>query len=127
MANNLQSIRLSTIVALVTDIILLSIMLLGLSRIRRSGSGTMALGRLLWNQVGHRSNVFLANRRALDSPPYFYSLGCNLARGFRRRGTYANGKLVLSSVPFPLANRLYAQVFICLDLNGIFFFHCRRL
>ena len=56
-AHNLQSIRLSTIVALVTDIILLSIMLIGLSRMRRHGGGTMTLGRLLWNQVGHCSNV----------------------------------------------------------------------
>jgi len=53
---NLESIRLSTIVALVTDIILLSIMLIGLSRMRRHGGGTMALGRLLWNQVGRYSN-----------------------------------------------------------------------
>ncbi|KAF8492448.1 hypothetical protein F5888DRAFT_917715 [Russula emetica] len=47
---DLESIRLSTIVALVTDIVLLSIMLIGLSRMRRHGGGTMALGRLLWNQ-----------------------------------------------------------------------------
>jgi len=47
---DLESIRLSTIVALVTDIILLSIMLIGLSHMRHHGGGTMALGRLLWNQ-----------------------------------------------------------------------------
>ncbi|KAI0275777.1 hypothetical protein BGY98DRAFT_990556, partial [Russula aff. rugulosa BPL654] len=49
-ASNLTSIRLSTIVAFVTDIILLSIMLIGLSRMRHRGSGTMTLGRVLWNQ-----------------------------------------------------------------------------
>ncbi|KAI0275779.1 hypothetical protein BGY98DRAFT_990566, partial [Russula aff. rugulosa BPL654] len=47
---NLESIRLSTIVALVTDIILLTIMVIGLFRMRRHGGGTMALGRLLWSQ-----------------------------------------------------------------------------
>lgn len=50
MVTNLESIRLSTIVALVTDIILLSIMLIGLSRMYRHDGDTMALGRLLWNQ-----------------------------------------------------------------------------
>jgi hypothetical protein len=55
--SNLESIRLSTIVALVTDIILLSIMLIGLFRMRRHGGGALALGRLLWSQVGHCSNA----------------------------------------------------------------------
>jgi hypothetical protein len=54
-ASNLESIRLSTIVALVTDIVLLTIMLIGLARMRRHGGGTMALGRLLWKQVGRCS------------------------------------------------------------------------
>ena len=57
MTSNLESIRLSTIVALVTDIILLSIMLIGLFRMRRHGGGALALGRLLWSQVGHCSNA----------------------------------------------------------------------
>jgi len=47
-----DSIKLSTIVALATDIGLILIMLLGLFRLRRRGGGIMALGRLLWNQVG---------------------------------------------------------------------------
>ena len=46
-----DSVRLSTVVAFVTDIILLLIMLFGLYRLRRDG-GLMALGRLLWSQVG---------------------------------------------------------------------------
>jgi len=46
----MDSIKLSTIVALATDIGLILIMLLGLFRLRRRGGGIMALGRLLWNQ-----------------------------------------------------------------------------
>ena len=72
MAHDLQSIRLSTIVALVTDIILLFIMLIGLSRVRSHGGGTMSLGRLLWNQVWHCKS---ANCRAFDSPVYFNRKG----------------------------------------------------
>lgn len=47
----MDSIKLSTIVALTTDIGLILIMLLGLIRLRRRGGGIMAMGRLLWNQV----------------------------------------------------------------------------
>ncbi|KAH9977430.1 hypothetical protein BJV74DRAFT_154989 [Russula compacta] len=46
----IDGIQLSTIVALVTDVVLLLIMLFGVFRLRRDGCGTMALGRLLWNQ-----------------------------------------------------------------------------
>ena len=49
---HMESIKISTIVALATDIGLILIMLLGLSRLRRCGGGIMALGRHLWNQVG---------------------------------------------------------------------------
>jgi hypothetical protein len=48
---HMESIKISTIVALATDIGLILIMLLGLFRLRRRGGGIMALGRLLWNQV----------------------------------------------------------------------------
>ncbi|KAF8487280.1 hypothetical protein DFH94DRAFT_849691 [Russula ochroleuca] len=48
--DHLDSIKLSTIVPLVTDIILLLIMLFGLSRMRRHGVYTLEMGRLLWNQ-----------------------------------------------------------------------------
>ncbi|KAH9988672.1 hypothetical protein BJV77DRAFT_728642 [Russula vinacea] len=48
--DHLDSIRLSTIVPFVADIILLIIMLFGLSRLRRHAVYTMELGRLLWNQ-----------------------------------------------------------------------------
>lgn len=46
--HDVQSIKLSTTFALITDIVLFSIMLIGLARLRRHGM--MALGRLLWNQ-----------------------------------------------------------------------------
>ncbi|KAH9977433.1 hypothetical protein BJV74DRAFT_953545 [Russula compacta] len=46
----IEGIQLSTIAALVTDVVLLLIMLFGVFRLRRDGGGTMALGRLLWNQ-----------------------------------------------------------------------------
>ncbi|KAI0287760.1 hypothetical protein BC826DRAFT_738520 [Russula brevipes] len=45
----IESIRLSAIVALVTDVILFLIMLRGLMLLRRRG-GTLAVGRLLWKQ-----------------------------------------------------------------------------
>ncbi|KAH9977427.1 hypothetical protein BJV74DRAFT_888483 [Russula compacta] len=45
-----DGIQLSTIVALVTDVVLLLIMLFGVFRLRRHGGGTTALGQLLWNQ-----------------------------------------------------------------------------
>lgn len=41
-------------VILVTDIILLSTMLVGLLRMRRRCGDTFALGRLLWTQVRYR-------------------------------------------------------------------------
>jgi len=47
----IAGIRLSTLVMLVTDMVLLLIMLLGLFRLHRDAGGSMALGRLLWNQV----------------------------------------------------------------------------
>lgn len=47
----MESIKISTIVALGTDAGLILIMLLGLFHLRRRGGGPMALGHLLWNQV----------------------------------------------------------------------------
>jgi hypothetical protein len=41
------------IVAFVTDILLLIIMLVGLFRLGCHTQGSLATGRLLWNQVGH--------------------------------------------------------------------------
>jgi len=46
----IKCIALGNIAALVTDIVLILIMLLGLFRMRRDAGGSMALGRLLWNQ-----------------------------------------------------------------------------
>ncbi|KAH9992897.1 hypothetical protein BJV77DRAFT_408306 [Russula vinacea] len=47
---NIRSNKLTMIVILVTDIILLSTMLVGLLRMRRRCGDTFALGRLLWTQ-----------------------------------------------------------------------------
>jgi len=47
---HMESIKISTIVALGTDTGLILVMLLGLFHLRRRGGGTMALGHLLWNQ-----------------------------------------------------------------------------
>jgi hypothetical protein len=66
----LDSIRLSTIVAFAADTTLLLIMLFGLYRLRRHRGGLMALGSLLWNQVGA-----FPNYHALDSPAYFLRKG----------------------------------------------------
>jgi hypothetical protein len=49
---HMESIKISATVALGTDTGLILIMFLGLFHLRRHGGGTMALGHLLWNQVG---------------------------------------------------------------------------
>lgn len=46
------TVNLSFIFVFITDIVLLSIMLAGLLRLRRHGGGTFGLARLLWKQVG---------------------------------------------------------------------------
>ncbi len=51
MVLNIESNKLTMIGILVTDIILLSTMLVGLLRLRRGGGGKFELGRLLWKQV----------------------------------------------------------------------------
>lgn len=48
---NIESNQITVIIILVTDIILLSTMLVGLLRLRRGGGGKFELGRLLWKQV----------------------------------------------------------------------------
>ena len=49
---NIQSCKSSLIVLLGADVVLLLIMLAGLLRLRRHGGGSLAIGRLLWKQVG---------------------------------------------------------------------------
>jgi len=46
---NTERSKLNIIVSLITDVILL---LIGLLRLRREGSGRFSIGLLLWNQVG---------------------------------------------------------------------------
>ena len=48
---NIRSNKLTMVVILITDIILLSTMLVGLLRMHRRCGDTFALGRLLWTQV----------------------------------------------------------------------------
>lgn len=57
MVLNIESIKLNLILTLFTDTALLLIMLIGLLRLRREGSGMLDLGRLLWKQV--RGDAFL--------------------------------------------------------------------
>ena len=57
MVLNIESIKLNLILTLFTDTALLLIMLIGLLRLRREGSGMLDLGRLLWKQV--RGGAFL--------------------------------------------------------------------
>jgi len=47
---NSESSKLYVVILAVTDIILLLIVLVGLLRLRRDGSGTFGIGRLLWKQ-----------------------------------------------------------------------------
>ena len=49
---NVETSKLSLSSLFATDMILLLIMLAGLLRLRRSGAGTLDLGRLLLKQVG---------------------------------------------------------------------------
>ena len=46
-----STLNLNSDFALVTDIVLLLIMLVGLLRLRRHGGGSFSLGQLLWKQV----------------------------------------------------------------------------
>ena len=48
---NIEKCKTSLIVLFSADTILLLIMLAGLLRLRRRGTGTLDLGRLLWKQV----------------------------------------------------------------------------
>ena len=48
---NFDSTKYSIIGSLFSDLALLLIMLVGLLRMRREGSGAFALGRTLWKQV----------------------------------------------------------------------------
>ena len=50
---NVETCRDFYISLLVTDIVLLSIMLAGLMRLRRGTGGSFYLWQLLWKQVGH--------------------------------------------------------------------------
>ena len=52
MVVNVHSIRLNSIIALVTDITLLLTMLVGLLRLGFHESGVQGLGHLMWTQVG---------------------------------------------------------------------------
>lgn len=114
---SMDSIRLSTIVAFVTDVILLSIMLVGLSRMRRHGDGTMTLGRLLWNQVGQcfflPTAVPSAHRRIFIREGVIWLVVAVVAE---LTPTVSQFCLLHRSRQSPF----YTQIFICLDLNGIF-------
>ena len=50
--NNIQRSKASSVVLLATDIFFALVMLAGLLRLRRRGTGTLDLGRILWKQVG---------------------------------------------------------------------------
>ena len=51
---NSDTSKLNIIVLLVTDVVLLSIVLVGLVRLRSEGNGTFGIGLLLLKQVGYR-------------------------------------------------------------------------
>jgi hypothetical protein len=56
---NLGTSKPSLISLFTTDFLLLAMMLAGLLRLRRRGSGTFELGRLLWKQVAWRFSLAL--------------------------------------------------------------------
>ena len=56
---NVETSKLSFCSLLVTDTFLLLVMLAGMLRLRRAGSGSFELGRLLWKQVGRIVTVVL--------------------------------------------------------------------
>ena len=49
---NIQNNKASSVVMLAADFFFALIMLAGLLRLRRHGTGTLELGRILWKQVG---------------------------------------------------------------------------
>jgi hypothetical protein len=51
---NTEDNKPNIIVALVTDIVLLLVVLIGLFRLLRDSGGSFDLGRFLWKQVGWR-------------------------------------------------------------------------
>jgi hypothetical protein len=48
---NFESSKVTVVLALVTDVLLLLIMLIGLLRMRFEAGGALSLGRILWKQV----------------------------------------------------------------------------
>ena len=48
---NFEATKPNVVTALITDVVLLLIMLIGLIRSRLRGGGVFALGRMLWKQV----------------------------------------------------------------------------
>ncbi len=79
----------NVIVALVTDIILLLLVLVGLLRLLHGSGGSFALGRLLWKQVGSerfRFAVTLSINRLIPA-----SQGCHLAPNCHHRRGPTNG------------------------------------
>ena len=48
---NFDSTKFTVVTALITDVLLLLIMLIGLLRTRLKAGGALSLGRILWKQV----------------------------------------------------------------------------
>jgi len=73
---NVQTIKLSFISTLITDIVLLLVMLIGLLRLRLDGGGMLSMGRVLWTQ----GVVWLFFATVAEVPPVvFLSLDLNEA------------------------------------------------
>ena len=86
---NTEENKASIIVALVTDIVLLLLVLVGLLRLLHGSGGSFALGRLLWKQVGSerfRFAVVLSINRLIPA-----SQGCHLAPNCHHRRGPTNG------------------------------------
>jgi hypothetical protein len=61
---NSERNKTNVIVTLIADIVLLLIVLIGLLRLLYDGSGSFALGRLLWKQVGSGRSHFAVSQFA---------------------------------------------------------------
>lgn len=115
---NLPSSKINLIAIPVTDISLLLIVLFGLLRMRGDGTGIVGLARVLWRQV----ILALASRDSFNPLISFhYGKGILwLLLALAAEVPPMVSLMNFSLVSFPLKVKFISQVFIILDLNGIF-------
>jgi hypothetical protein len=100
---------------LVTDVILLSIMLVGLLRLRQGDGGSFNLLRLLWKQASHCRFLLVVMLLSHTIPRF---LGCHLARYCHCCRIPANGELVCVVIGHTAFHHYSPQLLLFLNVNG---------